>query len=205
MKGRTGQRSRAGVRMDGAQGLLPLQECPFLGSLRGMAPAAAAPSLYSSWEPGGPMHSATHHPAGMPTTPGHPNLPPGKGWQAAQALPASSRLPLTSSDADTVLLPRDLWLGDPRRLAGQHRTAVDHHHHHAGQGLQGGGLCEQQGSAAHQGSPKVGQGTGSRTPRSKTRGSCTYRVPRAGGVFGLCQQRSSPCRCSGRHVQAVPA
>lgn len=35
--------------------------------------------------------------------------------------------------------------------------------------------------------------------------SHTYRAPRAGGVFGQCLRRSSPCRCSDRCAQAAPA
>lgn len=120
--------------------------------------------------------------------------------KSPQVLPPSSRVPLTSGNADTVFLPSDLRPGNPGGLTGQNCAGVDHHHHHTRQGFQGRGFCEWQGSVAHWGSRKVGQGTGRETPRSHA-----YRAPRAGGVFGPCQQRSLPCRCSVRRVQAAPA
>lgn len=145
------------------------------------------------WQPGARTHARCH---------------PAPCWDAyslrapksPQVLPPSSGLPLTSGNADTVFLPGDLRPGNPGGLTGQNRAGVDHHHHHARQGFQGRGFCERQGSVAHRGSPKAGQGTGSGTP-----GSHAYRAPQAGGVFGPCQQRSSPCRCSVRRVQAAPA
>lgn len=165
--------------MDDVQGLLPPQKCLFPRNLHGTAPEATTPTLDSSREPGGLTHSDTAHAAGMPTTPWHPSLPPGKGWQVMWALPAPSTLLLTSSDANTVLLPGHLRPGDACGLTGQHRAGVDHHHHQARQGLQGRGLCEGQGSAT--------LGRGCRTPSSTTLVPCI------------------PCTVSQRCFRAVPA
>lgn len=69
-----------------------------------------------------------------------------------------------------------------------------------GKGFKAGGSASGREALPTAGPPSWAKGAGSGTP-----GSRAYRAPRGGGVFGPCQRRSLPCRCSGRHVQAAPA